>query len=299
MSGPRIEPRDHAAASDIDGIRREIAAAPGRHIDLPGTMNLRDIGGYPLTGGGFTRWRTLLRSDSLHKADARPDGQLTALRLRTVVDLRTIAETEYAPSPMDDLAAAGTVTRHVSILGEDFEAIPRDLPGIYRFVITERGPVIGAAIAALTRPDALPALVHCTAGKDRTGIVIALTLAAIGVPDEFAAADYSLTDIYLDPKRTPMITQLEQVAGLGEELPAAILESPADLMLATLDLARQVGGSIEGYLGQHGVTADDLARLQTALTSTEAGPGDTGPRAGASTGDGAAPDSGSAGQGDG
>lgn len=280
MTGSRVERRGPAGASDIDQIRREIAAAPGRRIELPGTMNLRDTGGYPLAGGGSTRWRTLLRSDSLHRANARPDGELTALKLRTVVDLRSVPETVLAPSPMDDLAANGTITRHISVLGEDFGEIPRDLPAIYRFVIAERGAMIGAAIRALAAPDAFPALVHCTAGKDRTGVVIALTLAAIGVPDDYVAADYSITDIYLDPHRQPMITQLEEAAGLGEELPASFLDSPASLMLQTLTQVRELGGSVAGYLSQHGVTEADLARLREALADDGAGADGAGPDGG-------------------
>ena len=272
MSGSRTEPRDPALISRIEEIQRESTSVAGRHIDLPGTTNTRDVGGYPVTGGGQTRWRTLLRSDSLHKAYGGPDGALAGLGLRTVVDLRTAAETEFAPSPMDALAATGARTRHISILGEDFDAIPRDLAGVYEWVITRRGAMLGAAVSALAAPGALPALVHCTAGKDRTGLVIALTLAAIGVPDDYVAADYSMTEIYMDPLRTPVIAQLELIAGLEEEIPAGILEAPAELMLRVLDLVRDRAGSIADYLRGHGVTDDELTRLRAALVKPGAAP---------------------------
>jgi protein-tyrosine phosphatase len=69
--------------------------------------------------------------------------------------------------------------------------------------------------------------VHCSAGKDRTGIVVALVLAALGVPDEVIAADYALSARYLDPERTPAIRQLQDSTGLGDRPPAQAARQPA------------------------------------------------------------------------
>ena len=129
---------------------------PRRRIELSGVLNLRDVGGYPVEGGGTVRWRTLFRSDSLHGLDAAGAAALAGFGVRTVLDLRTQAEADLAPSPV-----AGRVT-HLPLI-EDLQALPApELAGIYRYVVTERGDAIAAAIAELTADDAFPALVHST-----------------------------------------------------------------------------------------------------------------------------------------
>lgn len=270
MSGSRQEHPGQLPEVGIEAATREIFAAPGRRLPIPGTMNFRDVGGYPVGGGVRTRWRTLLRSDSLHRTDGQAAAALAALKLRTVLDLRTSIEALLAPSPMDDFAARGTTTRHISILGEKLDGIPSDLAGIYELVIAERGAAIGAAVAELARPGALPGLVHCSAGKDRTGIVIAFTLAAVGVPDDVIAADYALTARYLDPERTPAIGRLRESTGMGEKLTDGLMGSPPELILAAMDQARRQGGSVAGYLVRHGVTEAALADLRRALTGPAA-----------------------------
>jgi protein-tyrosine phosphatase len=250
-----------------DGLIRRIGGAPGRHIAVSGTLNFRDTGGYPVTGGGATAWRRLLRSDGLHRIAGDGMRQLGSLGLRTVLDLRTGEETLIAPSPLDELALAGALTTHVSLIGEDFEAMPAELAGIYDFIIDTRGAAIAAAIRSLARPGALPALVHCTAGKDRTGIVVAFALGAAGVPDEFVAADYALSSLYLDPQHTPTIGMVQESTGLGERLTAALLASPPELIIRAIDRARQIAGSVADYLTRHGVTCAELAALRSALVT--------------------------------
>jgi protein-tyrosine phosphatase len=212
-------------------------------------------------------WRRLLRSDGLHLIDGEGLGQLGSLGLRTVLDLRTGEEAQIAPSPVDEVALAGALTMHVSLIGEDFDALPADLPGIYDFIVDARGAAIAAAIRSLARPGALPALVHCTAGKDRTGIVVALVLAVAGVPDEYVAADYALSSLYLDPRHTSTIGRVQESTGLGERLTAALLASPPELIIRVIERARQRAGSVADYLAQHGVTCAELTALRSALVT--------------------------------
>jgi protein-tyrosine phosphatase len=254
-------------SDDILGLMRVIAAMPGRRVQIPGTLNFRDTGGYPAAGGGVTRYRLLLRSDALHRLDGTAPRVLGPLGLRTVLDLRTGYEADLAPSPLDDLAGLGALTMHVSLIGEDLGELPAELGDIYEYVVDWRGAEIGSAIRTLARPGALPGLVHCTAGKDRTGIVVAFILAAVGVPDHIVAADYALSSLYLDPQHTPTIGHVQQSTGLRDRLTAALLASPPRLMLRVLDRARRREGSIEGYLSRYGVTAADLTTLRSALLS--------------------------------
>lgn len=242
-------------------MAQDIAAAEGRRIELPGLYNLRDLGGYP-TAGGSLPWRTLLRSDALHQLGPAGVAALTALGLRTIVDLRTHVEAEIAPSSLDGLSARHT---HISILGGDLQSLPPDLDAIYAYVVERCGAAIADAIRPLCAENAFPALVHCSAGKDRTGIVIAMILAVLGVPDDVIAADYALSGGNLDPSRTAAIGQLRAGTGLGEQLTGELLMSPPRLILDVLAAARAAAGSVDGYLLAHGLTAADLAALGAAL----------------------------------
>jgi protein-tyrosine phosphatase len=244
----------------VDGACLEsLLADPRRRIELAGVLNLRDVGGYPVQGGGSVRWRTLFRSDALHRLDPAAVAAVTALGLRSVIDLRTQPEVDLAPSP-----AGGRVT-HVPLLTGDLPEVPLSLSDLYHHLVDERGEQIGGAIAALCGGDAMPALVHCSAGKDRTGVVIALILAVLGVPDEVIAADYALSAAYLDPDQTPVISQLQASTGLGDELISGLLSSPPELILNALDMTRERGGSVDGYLRGHGLTDAALGRLRAAL----------------------------------
>ncbi|MGN6796266.1 MAG: tyrosine-protein phosphatase [Streptosporangiaceae bacterium] len=254
-------------ATDTAGLIGRVRGTGDRHIAVAGTLNFRDTGGYPVTGGGSTRWRRLLRSDGLHRLDREGLRMLGALGLRTVLDLRTHAEAQIAPSPLDELARAGALTMQVSLIGADLDALPAELTEIYDFIIDQRGSAIGAAIRSLARPGALPALVHCTAGKDRTGIVVAFALAAVGVPDEYLAADYALSGTYLDPQHTPAIGRVQESTGLGERLTAALLASPPELITRAIGRARRQAGSVADYLARYGVTCAELTALRSALVT--------------------------------
>jgi protein-tyrosine phosphatase len=248
------------AAGSVDGASvGDLVGDPRRRIELAGVFNLRDIGGYPARGGGSVRWRTLFRSDALHRLDPAGIATVTGLGLETVIDLRTQPEVDLAPSP------AGRRVTHIPVLPGGLQGLPLELGALYRYFVEERGEQIAAAIAELCRDDAMPALVHCSAGKDRTGVVVALVLAALGVPDDVIAADYALSAGYLDPDHTPVIGQLQASTGLDGELVVALLSSPPELILELLDMVRERAGSVDGYLRGHGLTDPALDRLRAAL----------------------------------
>jgi protein-tyrosine phosphatase len=239
-----------------------------RRIPLRNCANLRDVGGYPAADGRTTRWRTLLRSGSLHFAAEDAARTLDEYGVRTVLDLRTWEEADRAPSP---LLARGTVTHRLSLISEGARGLDPRLDAVYRYLIDERGDAIGQVISMLAAPDALPALVHCSAGKDRTGIVVGLVLSAVGVPDEIVAEDYALSAVYLGPRTPQIISQVRASVGLDDGADqdyGDLLDSPAALFRQVLDWARAGGGgSVAGYLSAHGVTEDELAALQKNLTA--------------------------------
>jgi protein-tyrosine phosphatase len=257
--GDDSEPKADSLTQTASPAGQDYLSDPRRRIVLPGVLNLRDVGGYPVADGGSVRWRALFRSDSLHRLEAAGVAAVTGLGLQTVVDLRTQAEVDAAPSPVRGRAV------HVPLLPK-LDAPPgAGLAAIYAYAVDSLGANIAAAVTELARGHALPALVHCTAGKDRTGLVIALTLAVLGVPDELIAADYAASETYLDADKTPVIGQLQASTGMSAERTAELLASPPGLILAALDRAREQAGSAAEYLRAGGMSERAIGRLRAAL----------------------------------
>ena len=233
-----------------------------RRIALPGTLNLRDLGGYP-AAGGTVRWRTLLRSDTLHRLDDAGRAALAGLGLRTVIDLRTDEEVRAAPSALD---STGARTFHVPLFGDAaIGRLPPELAAVYRHMIDDCGPAIAGAIGRLCALGALPGLIHCTAGKDRTGLVAALALEVIGVPDEFIAADYAMSASYLDPEAARAIRRVRAAGGVSRWLDLGALGASPQVIATALARVRARDGGAAGYLIRRGLTRPDLDRLRTAL----------------------------------
>ncbi|MFV0526226.1 MAG: tyrosine-protein phosphatase [Acidimicrobiales bacterium] len=240
---------------------------PSRLLRLDGTFNTRDIGGLPLAGGTLGRGR-LLRSDGLHALSDADRSLLSDLGLRTIVDLRSSAEQTERPS-----ALAGVEADLVSlpVFAGRMEPDPgerRTLRTAYTTMIEAcSGPLV-EAIETLASPGALPALVHCTAGKDRTGVVIAFTLDLLGVADELIVGDYAASAGLLGPTFVTHVGLDRQRDGdraYDEATMADMLSSPPDLIRDTLNDVRRRHGSVERYLLDHGLSPDTPDRLRAAL----------------------------------
>jgi protein-tyrosine phosphatase len=168
-----------------------------RWLALEGLDNVRDVGGLPLRDGGQTRPGVLLRSASLHYLTPGDVEHLVdVLGLKLVLDLRTGREVDRdGPTAV---ARAGVETVWLSFLAEDGEPLPEadDLdPMVHNYLgyLSQRGENVVQAVRRLAAPDASPALVRCAAGKDRTGVLVALVLDAVGVQRSAVLADYMLS----------------------------------------------------------------------------------------------------------
>jgi len=227
-----------------------------RHLPLPGTRNLRDIGGYPAADGRRTRWRTLLRTDSLDSLPLSSQETLLELGLRQVIDLRWPSELEEAPSVFQ---ASDQVTYTSIPLLADDPTPEVGLDGMYRHIFDARAPQLVEVVRALLGSGGVPAVIGCAAGKDRTGVAIALVLAVCGVPRDVIVDDYALSAGYFArPMDDPHLVDWR--AGSIE------VDSPPDFMETSLEHLDARHGGAAGLLRAQGMTDAELAAIVELIT---------------------------------
>jgi protein-tyrosine phosphatase len=224
---------------------------------LAGLRNLRDVGGYATGDGRVTRWRTLFRADALHRLPPASQAELLdQYRIRTVVDLRWPDELLVAPNVFVD--SDRVRYRHIPLLEDNPPEL--ELAGFYQHMLDRRAAQIVDVVRSLLESDAVPALIHCAAGKDRTGVTVAVLLAAVGVDRETIANDYALsTECFALPA----------VDGGDPDDPYAgpqVVACPPDVMLATLDHLERTHGGAEAFLREAGFGPGDMRRLRELLT---------------------------------
>ncbi len=238
-----------------------------RHVPLDGTFNLQDVGGYATGDGRETRWQTLWRSDSLHRLNRDDQERLLCLGLRTIIDLRSVRETMQAPNVF---ATSPLVNYHnIPLIPAAFAEnikLPEDLAELYTGVLDHCQSSIKAVFDTLLDSTSRPCLIHCTAGKDRTGIMTALILGAVGVPDETIVADYAVTERYLQG----LISELQQNAKetrLDAAFYARMLACHPELMARTLTYIHQRYGGLPAYLHKLGLNEGQLEDLRHMLVA--------------------------------
>lgn len=242
-----------------------------RILNVPGITNLRDVGGYPAGNGALTKWGTLLRCGTMNGLSPDARQTLHGYAIRTVLDLRRDAELHIDPQPDIGNGNESVSYRQISLLTDDIEAARREhgylLPDIYRAILDQARDQVGQAVAALAEPGALPALVRCTAGKDRTGIIIALLLRTAGVPDETIVYDYALSQKSME---TPEFIAFQKTHVLArgtdwETYRSNFLISPDKFMRDALAYIDSTYGSTCGYLLKAGVDLSAQNYLRRTL----------------------------------
>jgi protein-tyrosine phosphatase len=240
-----------------------------RLLNVEGTFNLRDIGGYATENGGVVRWGVVLRGDSPHRISRSGIDRLVQYGLRTVTDLRQSEERLAAPNPLEHLQGVRYLTVSLSPTGLTNGALA-SLPDLYRAILDHAQPQLYQIFDALSAEDALPALIHCHAGKDRTGVVVALLLGIAGVPTETIAEDYALTGRYLHAEFYEGLRRQVVAAGRNWEAMQPFLLSNEELMAGTLQYLHDHYGGGQRYLERIGISPARIEALRQALTEVSA-----------------------------
>jgi protein-tyrosine phosphatase len=267
-----------------------------RWVHLDGTTNTRDLGGLPTTDGGRTVPGRILRSDNLQTLSGDDVRRLVdELKLRDVIDLRTTAEVLMeGRGPLRDvpeinhqhftlLPERGHHTDVFAVEEDDVPELPADWqesllprqvgdgdgdepPAVRAYLgyLHDRGDAVVAALRALAHGGPGAAVVHCAAGKDRTGVVCALALAVAGVPHEEIVADYALTADVIDA----LVAKLASSPTYAEDMErrdVATHTPRAETMHRFLTALDERHGGTLGWLGARGFGAEDQAALRARM----------------------------------
>lgn len=263
---------------------------------LDGTFNFRDVGGIPLTSGGAVRPGVLYRSDALSGLTADGLGQLAASNIGVIGDFRTPKERQMAPDRLpttrpfrtvelsilegavtgaaQDAMQAGAQQDDPDAANAAMQEVLAQLPtlsDLYAGILQHGAPAfaeVARFIAASSDEHPTAVLVHCTAGKDRTGVCTALMLDAVGADRDAIVADYASSERHLTgPWAEGMYAMLAKMGvPLTDGLKALVASTPAQVMVDTLAWVDERGGSV-AYLRAGGMTDDEFSALTQRLTA--------------------------------
>ena len=258
-------------------------------IELEGLANLRDVGGLPTTDGGKIIPGRLLRSDNLQTLTPADIDQLLGLGLTDVIDLRSDYERQLeGPGP---LSKAGVRLHHLTLFREWRAGVGEDKPDVRPEVLPEEAlpwvdlepqvdldnPVASVYFSYLVdRPDSVvaalrsvasapgAALVHCAAGKDRTGTVVALALSLAGVERDAVVADYAASSERVEQVVARLMASSTYADNLRGRPISSHLSRP-EAMITFLDHIDRRHGGVPALLARMGWTEADTSRLRAKL----------------------------------
>lgn len=239
-------------------------------IELEGASNVRDLGGLPARGGR-TRQGTLLRADALDRLTVADVVELAERRrLAHVVDLRTAGE--RAERGRGRLGASGPRYTELEVITDENLAsrqvartrrlaeggdVAQIMAEGYVELLEVGAAAFVAALEAIVASGGSPALVHCSAGKDRTGVLVALLLAVAGVERDTIVADYAATQERMEAiiARLQTAQHFQEVAA---QLPAFVFGARPETMASFLDGLDSGWGGAAGWFTAHGARAEAL-----------------------------------------
>ena len=247
-------------------------SAEGGRADLTGAPNFRDFGGCTTRTGGRVKQGLLFRSSRLSELTAQDVMKLSRLEIRTVFDLRSRHErgadpTRWPGMPYVQTFGTGPTKSFVDLAqsySTDVAGARSLMMDFYAAMPRVLAPAVASILQALAA-DAAPCIIHCSAGKDRTGVAAALVLAALDVDEAAISRDYTCTNERIEPKRemARALSDTRSVEGwrrYSPEASAALLAASPDYLKSALEAINADYGSMQGYFE----TALDLSPVTIA-----------------------------------
>ncbi|WP_376698979.1 tyrosine-protein phosphatase [Listeria booriae] len=250
-----------------------------RTIPLEGCFNFRDLGGYVNTAGKTVKWGKLYRSSLLTNITEKDKDTLEKLGVSWICDLRSTSEIAAKPTP----ALAHIKNRHIPIgtaKNESTESQKIDIPDDHRVY----EPLMGESYRVFAQSkdgfreifndiiekEEVPFLFHCTAGKDRTGVLGALLLKLLDIPENTILADYELTNQYADNILGEMQGLVNAFSNSEKKIDLENFRPMAEARPAYLEIAfdemQKEYGSVDAYLEKGiGITPSEKAKFQTMM----------------------------------
>src|ERR1700737_3077152 len=239
--------------------------SPARHLNLAGASNFRDLGGYPAGGGRPVRWRQIFRSNHLGHLTEADIERARPFRLRDAFDFRGTEERAAAICGIEEIAVHSLPIEPTVVatlrarLANGVPLSPADALDVmrdsYRNYVRHNTASFRALFAHLLE-DRAPLVIHCTAGKDRTGFACALILHVLGVPNDLIAEDYLLTNRFY--RRNPSAS-----SDLPDDVRQVLGSVEASFLAAAYDAISADYGDLENYLHDGlGLGARERAALE-------------------------------------
>lgn len=237
-----------------------------RRLIWENCLNARDLGGYPTTDGGETRWGAVVRADNLALLTDAGQAALVDYGVRTIVDLRLPRELEEHPNPFARSGSHGIAYRNISFIDPAAAPSPNaeSLVQDYTRMLDQFSSSVSDVIQAIARAPEGGVLIHCMAGKDRTGIISALLLDLAGVPRRTIGEDYALTAECLRQSDEEWLENGPGERAERERVLEKYRPRPEVMMAVLAHLDERYGGT-EAYLLTAGVPPQDLERLRGRL----------------------------------
>ena len=274
--GSNGSPELRAIAADLPSSEREAF----RKLSIDGADNFRDLGGYKTKDGRTVKWGLVYRSDSLADLSDNDLVYLQRLGIKQIVDFRTPFEKQEDPDRIP--SGVNYVEREIEVEGTAVKALYEkissgdfgDLKPVEmmeeanRALVTKNQHIYGPHLKSLLNPTNLPSVAHCTGGKDRAGYGAAITLLALGVPEETVIKDFLLTNEYTKDKinKTIWMIRLGSFFQTDPEKIRPLLGVERSFIVAALDEMKKEYGSIDNYFKEGlGLSDADLDQLRNNL----------------------------------
>ena len=283
-----VDPIPHLSTADLVAYALEVGIAQvdlpreipetTRRVPLEGAYNFRETGGYPTMDNRWVRSGLVFRTDHLNELTDADVNTLEAIGIRSVYDFRLNDEVTRQPSRLPSsltpvqlgFGDAGLDSAMIDVV-RDILAGKRAVPDAsfwdenYLAIVDAGRPMFVELFRALADPINLPAVFHCTGGKDRTGLANAMLLTTLGVNQTIVIDDFLLTNVYRTPFRIAALAPGLRAAGVEVGLAIPIIGVCRSALVSALSHLETRYGGVEAYLADGGLTASDLSAVRANL----------------------------------